>query len=224
LANAVNRVRALPRTHQQGYHKIVTGDYMFKEHQTDRRHFLRTGAFACAALAAGATGAVAQLADSSRPTEGDAGKIPSALGTLIPPALICPQHVAWNWQYTTGASIYDKIAYLLRMAVRANGTGEIVYALQQTRPSSTSPYYCVLTNSWDWQGTVVVQGSNLVFTTRGQRVQTDTCNSAMNGQWPIGGVLTFQWSLDPTNTKLNVVAPWALGQGWRRFTLTKIAI
>jgi hypothetical protein len=108
------------------------------------------------------------------------------------------------------------------MAVSATGTGEVVYALQQTSPTSTYPYYCVLTNSWDWHGKVVVQGSNLVFTTQGWRVQTNTCNPAMKGQWPIGGVLNFQWGLDPTHTKLTLDTPWALGQGWRRFTLTKI--
>src|SRR5271166_6005974 len=44
---------------------------MFKEQQSDRRHFLRTGASAGVALAAGTPGAIAQLADSSRPTKGD---------------------------------------------------------------------------------------------------------------------------------------------------------
>jgi Ferritin-like domain len=44
---------------------------MTDEHQADRRSFLRTGALAGTALAAGASGAIAQLADSSRPTKGD---------------------------------------------------------------------------------------------------------------------------------------------------------
>jgi hypothetical protein len=44
---------------------------MFKEQQSDRRHFLRAGAFAGATLAAGTPRAIAQLADSSRPTQGD---------------------------------------------------------------------------------------------------------------------------------------------------------
>ncbi|MGH6822696.1 MAG: ferritin-like domain-containing protein [Methylocella sp.] len=44
---------------------------MDKEHHADRRSFLRTGALAGTALAAGASGAIAQLADSSRPTKGD---------------------------------------------------------------------------------------------------------------------------------------------------------
>jgi hypothetical protein len=44
---------------------------MTDEHNADRRSFLRTGAIAGTALAAGASGAIAQLADSSRPTKGD---------------------------------------------------------------------------------------------------------------------------------------------------------
>jgi hypothetical protein len=44
---------------------------MTDEHDADRRSFLRTGAIAGTALAAGASGAIAQLADSSRPTKGD---------------------------------------------------------------------------------------------------------------------------------------------------------
>ncbi|MDQ6868221.1 MAG: twin-arginine translocation signal domain-containing protein [Pseudomonadota bacterium] len=40
-------------------------------HHADRRSFLKTGAIAGTALAAGASGAIAQLADSSRPTKGD---------------------------------------------------------------------------------------------------------------------------------------------------------
>ncbi|MGH6834990.1 MAG: ferritin-like domain-containing protein [Methylocella sp.] len=44
---------------------------MFNEHQADRRSFLRTGALAGTALAAGASGAFAQLANTSRPTKGD---------------------------------------------------------------------------------------------------------------------------------------------------------
>jgi hypothetical protein len=44
---------------------------MTYEHHADRRSFLRTGAIAGTALAAGASGALAQLADSSRPTKGD---------------------------------------------------------------------------------------------------------------------------------------------------------
>jgi hypothetical protein len=43
---------------------------MTDEHH-DRRTFLKTGAIAGTALAAGASGALAQLADSSRPTKGD---------------------------------------------------------------------------------------------------------------------------------------------------------
>jgi hypothetical protein len=44
---------------------------MTDEHHADRRSFLKTGALAGTALAAGASGAIAQLADSSRPTKGD---------------------------------------------------------------------------------------------------------------------------------------------------------
>src|ERR1700731_2584881 len=44
---------------------------MTDEHDADRRSFLKTGAIAGTALAAGASGAIAQLADSSRPTKGD---------------------------------------------------------------------------------------------------------------------------------------------------------
>ena len=44
---------------------------MTDKHHADRRSFLRTGALASTALAAGASGAIAQLADSSRPTKGD---------------------------------------------------------------------------------------------------------------------------------------------------------
>jgi hypothetical protein len=44
---------------------------MYDEHHADRRSFLKTGAIAGTALAAGTSGAFAQLADSSRPTKGD---------------------------------------------------------------------------------------------------------------------------------------------------------
>jgi hypothetical protein len=44
---------------------------MTDEHHADRRNFLRNGAFAGTVLAAGTSGAFAQLADSSRPTHGD---------------------------------------------------------------------------------------------------------------------------------------------------------
>ncbi|MGH6794223.1 MAG: ferritin-like domain-containing protein [Methylocella sp.] len=44
---------------------------MTNVHQSDRRSFLRTGALAGTALAAGASGAFAQLANTSRPTKGD---------------------------------------------------------------------------------------------------------------------------------------------------------
>jgi len=44
---------------------------MTHEHHADRRSFLKTGAIAGTALAAGASGAIAQLANSSRPTKGD---------------------------------------------------------------------------------------------------------------------------------------------------------
>jgi len=44
---------------------------MTDEHRADRRSFLKTGAIAGTALAAGASGAIAQLAASSRPTKGD---------------------------------------------------------------------------------------------------------------------------------------------------------
>jgi hypothetical protein len=44
---------------------------MTDEHHADRRSFLKTGAIAGTALVAGASGAIAQLADSSRPTKGD---------------------------------------------------------------------------------------------------------------------------------------------------------
>src|SRR3984893_16778322 len=44
---------------------------MTDEHDADRRSFLKTGAIAGTALAAGASGAIAQLADLSRPTKGD---------------------------------------------------------------------------------------------------------------------------------------------------------
>ena len=44
---------------------------MTDEHHADRRSFLKTGAIAGTALAAGTSGAFAQLADSSRPTKGD---------------------------------------------------------------------------------------------------------------------------------------------------------
>jgi hypothetical protein len=160
---------------------------------------------------------------SAAPGLSDAGLIRPALGgASIPPALLCPPRVAWNWQYTTGTGIWNSYGYLLRMALRDNGTGELVYAIQQTSPPQTNPRPCVLTNSWDWQGTVAIDGSQMVFTTRGWRKETNTCNPAQNGQWPIGGMLSFQWSLDPTNTKLTIITPQPLALGRKRFTLSKI--
>jgi Ferritin-like domain len=50
---------------------ILEETNMTDEHDADRRSFLKTGAIAGTALAAGASGAIAQLADSSRPTKGD---------------------------------------------------------------------------------------------------------------------------------------------------------
>jgi hypothetical protein len=118
--------------------------------------------------------------------------------------------------------IWNSYGYLLRMALREDGTSEIVYALQQTSPPQVSGRACVLTNSWDWQGTVVVRGSEMGFSTRGVRKETNTCNSAQNERWPIGGVLTFQWSLDLTNTKLTIITPQPLALARKQFTLSKI--
>jgi len=149
---------------------------------------------------------------------GDTGEAPSTLaGVPISSTLLCPPHVAWNWHYTTGTGIENKYAYLLRMALRANGNGEVVYAIQQTSPGP-----CILTNSWDWRGTVVVRGPQMIFTTQGFRVQTDTCNKSLNGRWPISGVINIQWSLDPTNTKLSVITPWHLAFRRTQFTLSKV--
>src|SRR5215469_16484237 len=145
---------------------------------------------------------------------GGAGFNPSTLGAAsIPPALLCPPHVAWNWQYTTGTGIWNSYGYLLRMALRDNRTGEVVYAIQHTSPPESSARPCMLTNSWDWRGTVVIQGSQMVFTAQGSRTETNTCNAGQNARWPIHGVLTFQWSLDPTNTKLTIITPRPLALG-----------
>jgi len=157
------------------------------------------------------------------PRIGAARTIRSALGaTSVPPALVCPPHVAWNWQYTTGTGISTSYGYLLRMALREDGTGEVVYAIQQTSPPQASGRPCVLTNSWDWQGTIVIRGAEMIFSTRGSRKETNTCNLAQSERCPIGGVLTFQWSLDQTNTKLTIITPQPLALGLKRFTLSKI--
>jgi hypothetical protein len=154
---------------------------------------------------------------------GDAGLIRSAhAGASIPPALLCPPHVAWNWQYTTGTGIWNNYGYLLRMALRDNRTGELVYAIQHTSPPESSARPCMLTNSWDWRGTVVIQGSQMVFTAQGLRTETNACDAGQNARWPIHGVLTFQWSLDPTNTKLTIITPQPLALGRKQFTLSKI--
>jgi hypothetical protein len=154
---------------------------------------------------------------------GAAHLIHSALGDAsIPPVLVCPPHIAWNWQYTTGTGIWNSYGYLLRMALRDNGTGEVVYAIQHTSPPQTSARPCMLTNSWDWRGTVAIQGSQMAFKAQGSRTETNTCNAAQNERWPIRGVLTFQWSLDPTNTKLTIITPQPLALGRKRFTLSKI--
>src|SRR5690242_1125156 len=73
------------------------------------------------------------------PQRSAARTIRSTLGaTSVPPALVCPPHVAWNWQYTTGTGISNSYGYLLRMALMENGTGEVVYAIQQTSPPQAS--------------------------------------------------------------------------------------
>jgi|SRR6516162_2362323 len=159
----------------------------------------------------------AAAAPSAALGPGDTGEIPSAVAAaLIPHGLVCPYGICWAWTFVEGTGIYTKVAYTVRLAIAANGAAQFVYVLQNTNGA------CVLTNVWDWFGNGVVNGSRLVITSHGSRTQTNTCNPAQNYRWPIGGVLNFLWSLDPTNTRLTLITPWPLGRGWTRFLLTKV--
>jgi hypothetical protein len=114
---------------------------------------------------------------------------------------------------------------MLRFALwaQAPGTGELVWVIDQVYPNPVSPNPCQLLNTWISNGAVAVSGSQIIFTTRGQRQQTDQCDPSKDQQWPIGGQTIFsQWALNSTNTDLIITMPLNFG-GYNRIVCAKTA-
>jgi hypothetical protein len=137
--------------------------------------------------------------------------------TPIPPGLICAPNTCWYWGYSPGFGVGDHYNYQIRMAFYPDTTCQVVFVIQHVYAAN-----CTLTSAWDYLGTFVVQGQQLVFSLHGQRSDRDQCNPSNNGQWPIGGTLTCGWSLN--QGILTIDLPFTFGPGpWRIFKLAKVS-
>jgi hypothetical protein len=141
--------------------------------------------------------------------------------TAIPPGLFCGPHQCFDWHYTEGLGIGNSYEWMIRIAVYPDMTCQVVFVIQHVY----APNPCVLLNVWDYLGTFVVNGQQLVFTLRGQRTQTDSCTPSNNGHWSIGGTLDCGWSFDSAHSILTINLPFVFGlNNWKIFKLNKITI